>query len=122
MKWKIRNRTFLLVLQFSMTAFWSYLCLRPPAEVARQPLFPREDLAHHFFGFFLHGILTLQTARAWRRPAHEAIAFCLLFGLSLEGLQGFLNWGRQAEVADMIANSMGVGLACLVFRTSSSQK
>lgn len=54
-----------------------------------------------------------------RHRVYAALAL-LGWGLLIEGLQGLLPW-RSVEVADVVANALGVGVGALLMRTRWSR-
>lgn len=93
-------------------------------------LLPGEDLPDvHFFHvdkfahFFIFGVLMILTSRGLKKtasitgaPVHPFLTAALLsigFGILIEFLQRFVP-GRSFSIADMLANSIGVGLGYLI--------
>ena len=80
-------------------------------------LFPHQDKLHHAIAYFMMAIL------AWRNFKHVikrpylliflSVFFCSLYGLSDEWHQSFVK-GRQADIADWLADTFGALLATLV--------
>lgn len=53
------------------------------------------------------------------KPWAAAFVAALIFGISIELLQGLMGMGRMADVADVGANSLGAGVACLLGKLST---
>jgi len=80
-------------------------------------LFSHQDKLHHATAYFIMAIL------AWRNIQHFtrhssliiiiSIIFCSLYGLTDEWHQSFIQ-GRQADVNDWIADTLGASLAMLI--------
>ena len=73
------------------------------------------DKWEHAVGY---SVLALWFAGIYPRPRYPMIGVALLvMGVVIEGLQGAMHWGRQADLRDVYANSIGIvcglGLALL---------
>jgi VanZ family protein len=69
------------------------------------------DKLEHIVGY---GVLALWFAGIYPRTRYPAIGVALLaMGILIEGLQGAMHLGRQADLRDVYANSIGIlcGLA-----------
>jgi VanZ family protein len=78
------------------------------------------DKFNHFAAYALLSLLLIHTLQARRHPSALLLAvswlICVVYGLLLEGLQWFMETGRQAEAGDLLANALGALAACVVFR------
>jgi VanZ family protein len=73
-------------------------------------------LAYAGLGFLtLVGLYVHQRWKATRGNQLLVLFFCLLFGVSLECVQGAFVPGRMFEFPDMIANTVGLGLGWLIY-------
>lgn len=73
-------------------------------------------LAYAGLGFLtLVGLYVYQRWKASRGNQLLALLLCLLFGVSLEFIQGAFVPGRMFEFPDMIANTVGLGLGWLIY-------
>lgn len=101
-------------------------------------LIPGKDLPDvHFFQvdkfahFFIFSVLMLLTGWGLTKttvikgtPVHPLLTAALLsiaFGILIEFLQRFVP-GRSFSIADMLANSVGVGLGYVIFRLLKGRK
>jgi VanZ family protein len=71
----------------------------------------------------VHGALFLLWAFTWRRsglrPGH-VVLFGLVLAMATEAGQGLLHLGRQAEIADAVADLVGVLLGLALARTTTA--
>jgi len=78
------------------------------------------DKFNHFAAYALLSLLLIHTLQARRHPSARLLAvswlICVVYGLLLEGLQWFMETGRQAEAGDLLANALGALAVCVVFR------
>jgi VanZ family protein len=79
----------------------------PQAQLPGVPLDDKLEHAAAWFVLTLAGYV-LSPRRRWAIPV-----FAVLFGMLVEVLQAVLPFGRDAEVADWLADCAGVGLAVL---------
>jgi VanZ family protein len=87
--------------------------------------FDFQDKLYHTGAYFIMGLL------AWRSfkhltsssiiPALLSIAFCSLYGLSDEWHQSFVA-GRESDIADWIADTIGAALAIFFLRNYANDK
>lgn len=103
----------------------AWLLLLAVATVTLMPRPPRLDLpllswdkAQHFLAFAVLAWVFLQ---AWEgRHSLFWAVFLVVVGVGLELLQGLMGV-RYMEFFDMLANSLGVLLGCLLWRTPAGQ-
>ena len=93
-----------------------YLCLAPEHDLPKVNLWDKAE----------HGIAWLVLAGAGltlfpRRPATIA-GFAFLLGGLVELLQGTLPFGRDADLKDWLADTVGVTLALLIYRLVRSRE
>ena len=64
------------------------------------------DKTEHIVGY---GVLALWFAGIYPRTRYPMIGVALLaMGIVIEGLQGAMGWGRQADLTDVYANTIGI--------------
>lgn len=88
------------------------VCLLPGKELPHA--FELNDKAGHLLG---HGLMAVYFAglvpqRRW----WKVFVFLLVFGIVVETAQHYMNLGRQGDVRDVIANSVGALLGLLLAR------
>ena len=76
--------------------------------------FPHEDKLVHFVFYFVAvvlGTLCLTERNAARRNSKRLIVpvilFSIIYGIVIEGLQWIMPFGREADLWDILANSLG---------------
>jgi VanZ family protein len=73
------------------------------------------DKIEHAAGF---GLLVLWFCGMYLRSRYWRIAvYFVLFGALIEILQGLMNWGRHADIFDLLADSVGIAMGVLVALT-----
>ena len=88
------------------------VCLVPVHDIPGE--FKLSDKLSHLLG---HGALAAYFAGLVPRPRWWKIfAFLLLFGISVEFAQYYMNVGRYGEARDVFANSIGAALGLLIAR------
>lgn len=109
-----------LSIGFALVALVLYFCLRPRSEDLFSLL---PDKFSHVVAFFA---LTVWFAAFVERRRYLVVALgMLVLGMVIELLQQAMGLGRSAEVADVYADALGVGLgiaASLVIRESWLQR
>lgn len=103
------------------------LTLMPGKDLPDVHFFQVDKVAH----FFIFGVLMILTSWGLKKttgmhgaPVHPLLTAALLsigFGILIEFLQRFVP-GRSFSIADMLANSIGVGLGYLIFRLLKKRK
>ena len=96
------------------SAFWGVLvgvfCIAlSPLDQASLPLDTGWDKSNHALTFLVLGMLG---AFGWPRKLHLVLALLLLFGVVIEIAQSFTR-ARQAELIDLLADTLGLLLAWL---------
>lgn len=101
---RLRFRRFWMLLGVLLVLATLYVCLRPVS--GQPPTLLNLDKLQHFTAYL---VLT-----AWfgalldRRRYGWMTAFMLLLGGGIEVAQGAMQLGRDAELADMLANTLGI--------------
>ncbi len=85
------------------------LCLTPSKDL---PDPGTGDRFEHMAAWF---VLTLAGLVLAPRRRLAIPAFALAYGVLIEILQGITPFGRHPDPADVVADSVGVAVACLVF-------
>ncbi len=81
-----------------------FVCLMPINELPQPP--DMSDKTEHFLAYFL---LSMWFGGIYVRGRYWAIALGLLvLGVLIEFAQGAMGFGRQADAADVLANSSGI--------------
>jgi VanZ family protein len=89
-----------------LVLFIAISCLEPPRYVPNLHLWDKLEHALAFFGltFWFGGLVR-------RRAYPLLVLWMLLFGAGIEVAQGVMGLGRDADVWDWVADSVGVALA-----------
>jgi VanZ family protein len=86
------------------------VCLIPPNEMPKE--FELSDKVSHLVG---HGALALYfSGLVPRRGWWKIFVFLVLFGITMEFAQYYMQAGREGDPRDVIANSLGAALGLLV--------
>jgi VanZ family protein len=96
-------------LGWAMVLFITVSCLEPPRYVPNLHLWDKAEHAIAFFGltFWFGGLV--------RRGRYPVIAvLMLLFGGGIELAQGAMKWGRDEDIMDFVADSVGVSIALIL--------
>lgn len=95
------------------TAVLLWLSLAPVQDLPREAMF--WDKAEHSLAYLVLAGLGLALF-----PGHPRLvaAFSLSVGLGVEVLQSLQGFGRQGDPRDMVANSLGVGAAFVLWATA----
>jgi VanZ family protein len=87
--------------------------------------FPHQDKLHHAGAYFCMAILAWRcfkhVIKATQWLALASFGFCCLYGLSDEWHQSFVA-GRESDLIDWLADSLGAFLAAMVLRYSRGNK
>lgn len=90
---------------FGVTAAIAWFTLSP-WTLSPQPLgFNQADKVWHFLAFFIWGVLV---AVSCARPLWQLLVAGLLLGAGIEVIQPLV--GRDAELADLVADMLGAGV------------
>lgn len=113
--WTLSILTILLIL-------WLTLAPKPLGEV-EVPLFAGADKIVHALMFgFLAFVVLLDYRKHHREKCVPGIFICLtfllvsLFGVAIEFLQKSMQMGRGFEIPDMVADTAGVFIVCLIWK------
>ena len=92
------------------------VCLAPPSEPALKPFFVLNDKVEHALGYVA---LSIWFAGLYPRSRYVWIAVGLFaMGVVVELFQGWMSFGRQRDVRDVVANSAGIALGLLLARVA----
>jgi glycopeptide antibiotics resistance protein len=93
------------------------ICLVPMHEIAGP--FTWNDKVSHLVG---HGTLALYFAGLVpRRSWWKIFVFLLLMGIGIEFAQAYMQWGRDGDPRDVLANSVGAVLGLAVGRAGGAR-
>lgn len=114
------------ILLFLYCGFIYWLSDQPSLPVPM--LFPHQDKVHHGGAYFIMGLLAVRCFNFFiRNPVLlclVSLLFCSIYGVFDEWHQSFVP-GRDADVADWVADSAGAALGVLfmtyLIRTSNQQ-
>lgn len=112
------RRTLIATLLIASTAVILYLTLMPSHKIGSHSIYQYDKLGHFllFFGWtFLFGLLMISTKEVHANLLLIFIAGAL-FGILIELMQGWLPFGRTADIQDAIADVLGALVATLVLR------
>jgi len=87
--------------------------------------FSNADKIQHLIAYFCLGMswfFAIKNSSNKKHSKIKVVIACIMFGIIIEGLQGTLTTYRTADFRDVIANSVGVLLALLVFNIFLSKK
>lgn len=85
---------------------WATLTPNPPTPELNTPL---SDKAYHVVAF---AGLVFPTALLYARSLGWVLPLCMLFGFAIELIQPYT--GREAEVADALADVVGLGVGTVL--------
>lgn len=106
---KLRLARLWWALGWGIVLFITVSCLEPPRYVPNLHLWDKAEHAIAFFGMscWFGGLV--------RRSRYPVIAvLMLLFGGGIEIAQGAMNWGRDEDIMDFVADAVGVSAALVV--------
>ncbi len=102
---------------FIVTLFIGYLSLK---EVSKSPIqMAHADKVYHTIAYFTLGLIWLISfpkSLKEKRLKYAIVSFCIIYGIVLEVLQGVLTAHRTASLLDVIANTVGVIVAMLLYK------
>lgn len=82
------------------------------SPVQELPHVSGSDKMHHFIAYFA---MTMWFAGIYPRSQYVWIGIAMFaLGAVIEGAQGAMGWGREADLYDMIANTSGVVVALIL--------
>jgi VanZ family protein len=91
-----------------------FACLAPSNARVMAPIFELNDKVTHALGF---GVLMICFAGIYPRARYAWIALGLLsLGILIELLQAWMSLGRNAEIVDVLADSIGIAAGMTVSR------
>lgn len=82
------------------------------------------DKIQHTFAYMVLAIswLVSRDVKFSATPYFVVLLSCLAFGIIIEVLQGRLTTYRSASLLDVVANSLGIALGFIVFKTFKGKK
>lgn len=86
-----------------------YLCLAPSSDLPKVRLWDKEEHAISWFVLTATGLILSP-----RRPRAIAL-FALGFGAFVEVVQGLMGFGRDADIHDVYADSIGIVAAFIPY-------
>jgi VanZ family protein len=91
-----------------------FVCLAPPSAPGLSGLFALNDKVEHGAGYAL---LTVWFTGIYPRSRYFSIALALFaMGVAVEFLQGWMSLGRDRDMRDVVANTIGIGIGlCLAW-------
>ena len=93
-------------LGWAIVLYITISCLEPPRYVPNLHLWDKLEHALAFFG------MTVWFGGLTRRGRYPVIAVLLaLFGAGIEIAQGAMQWGRDEDIMDFVADSVGISVA-----------
>ena len=113
------KKSYFLIMAFLWLLVVTLACLVPVGIVRDvEPDFKISDKIAHGFFYFVNTILCFLY---FYKPGLKAILlkvslFSFLYGIIIEVLQLLMQFGRSAEVSDVVANSIGILAAVLLIR------
>ncbi len=73
------------------------------------------DKLEHMFSYLVLTFLWLLALGKTKTARLLIIIICIIYGITIEILQGLLTNYRSAELLDVVANTLGILLAILIF-------
>jgi len=80
------------------------------------------DKAYHSIAYFVLALTWLLSFYKKPKKKYIIVISCIIFGIIIEVLQSTLTVYRTGDYKDVIANSLGVLLALLIFNIFSKKK
>jgi VanZ family protein len=113
---KILFKDKILFIAISVTLFIGYLCLKKMEPLPIQ--LPHSDKMYHVVAYFLLGftwLLSFPKSSQKKKLKYAIVILCIIYGIVIEVLQGTLTTYRAASLLDIIANTVGVIAAMMLF-------
>lgn len=105
----LRFPTFWWIVGWALVLFILYSTLAPAVDVPNLHIWDKLEHSGAFFG------LTLWFGGLIRRRRYPLLAFWMvLLGAAIEVAQGYMSWGRDMDWHDVVADSVGVGVALVL--------
>jgi VanZ family protein len=97
--------------RFWLAAGWSLIALATIASLLPARKLPNLGASDKVEHMAAYALLALWFSGIYPRSRYPLIGILLfLFGLFIEWAQGAMNLGRQADVYDIVANTLGIAL------------
>jgi VanZ family protein len=106
----------ILCIAISVALFIGYLSLKKMAALPVQ--FSHSDKMYHAVAYFLLGftwLLSFPKSSQKKKLKYAIVISCVIFGIVIEVLQGTLTSYRTASLLDIVANTVGVIAAMMLF-------
>jgi len=104
---------------FSALFVWSALIVIlsvMPVSDSQTTFFKHEDKLAHILMYCIQCMLMLLCLKRYQNKKYfYSILFTVVFGIVMEYVQGFLNFGRHFDYFDIIANISGSFIGSLLF-------
>ena len=114
---KILFKDKILFIAIGIMLFIGYLSLK---KIDNIPIhLSHSDKIYHAIAYFLLGLtwlLSFPKSLLNRNLKYAIVISCIIYGIVVEVLQGTLTTYRTASLLDIIANTVGVIIAMLVFK------
>ena len=109
-----------LLLAVLWTGIILFLSFKAPS-VNPKFIFPNQDKIVHFMFYFVFVFLWFSYLLYKKKPTNLTLILLVLFsiamGILIELAQGYLTTTRQADIYDVLANSLGSFVAFLIMKT-----
>ncbi|MFK8060473.1 MAG: VanZ family protein [Polaribacter sp.] len=104
----------LFLIAIFITLFIAYLSLiKMPTK--SMPSFQGLDKVYHFFAYFTLAICWLFNFYKKNSLKYAIVISCIIYGIIIELLQGTLTDSRTADYKDVLANTLGILFALVIF-------
>lgn len=101
----LRHPRIWLAIGWIVTALTIIASLVPVQDLPKPPAGINDKMEH----FIAYALLSIWFAGIYPRSRYAIIAVGLfLLGIAIEIAQGAMHWGREADVYDVIANTVGI--------------
>jgi VanZ family protein len=114
---KILFKDKILFVAIGITLFIGYLSLKKMEAMPLQ--LSHSDKIYHTIAYFLLGLswlLSFPKSLQKKNLKYAVVVSCVIFGIVIEVLQGTLTTYRTASLLDVLANTVGVLVAMLLFK------
>jgi VanZ family protein len=107
----------LVLTSISITLFIGYLSLKKTTHFIIQ--LSHIDKAYHTVAYFLLAfswLFSFPKSFENRKLKYTIVIWCIMYGIIIEVLQGTLTIYRSASLLDVLANTVGIILAMVLFK------